>query len=157
MRARRLLLLALLIPSLPIFGACAAFHAERPRVSLVDVGLQNVGLLQSSIAISLRVENPNGFRLAIERGVYTVFLGGQRVGTGATTSPLSVPAHGTSTQVILVDFDNLRLLSRLRSVLDGHAVDYRVEAEHVLSGLGSRSFKSVAEGELELGGSSTRR
>jgi LEA14-like dessication related protein len=149
-----LLVFALLIP---FFGGCAAFHAERPRVSLVDVGLESVGLLQSSIAISLRVENPNGFRLPIERGVYTVFLGGERVGTGATTSPLSVPAYGTSTQVILVDFDNLRLLSRLRAVLDGRAVDYRVEAEHFLSGLGSRSFKSVAEGELELDSTATRR
>jgi hypothetical protein len=68
-----------------------------------------------------------------------------------------VPAHGSSPQVIVVDFDNLRLLSRLRALLGGRAVDYRVEAEHFISGLGSRSFRSVAQGQLEPSASATRR
>src|SRR5262245_11934604 len=112
--SRRPLVHAFLVALLPIaLHGCAALHLEQPRVALVDVGLENVGLLQSSLVIDLRVENPNSFRLPIDRGVYTFYLGGDRIGIGGTRTPIDVPAHGTSTQQIVVELDNLRLLSRL--------------------------------------------
>ncbi|HEV8241908.1 MAG TPA: LEA type 2 family protein [Thermoanaerobaculia bacterium] len=147
--SRRLVgtVLVLLLPL--AVGGCAALHLERPRVSLVDVGLENVGLLQSSLVIGLRVENPNSFRLPIERGVYTFFLGGERVGVGGTRTPLDVPAHGMSNEQIVIQLDNLRLLSRLRGLLDRQAVGYRIEADHYISGFRSQALHSVAEGELD--------
>lgn len=138
-------------------AACSLWNVERPRLALVDVALDNVGLLQSSLALTLRVENPNSFRLPIERGVYTVYLGGERVGTGSTRGPLDVPAHGTRTEQIVLDFDNLRLLSRLRGLLDGRAVGYRLEADHYITGFRSQAIHSVAEGELEPHRATTRR
>jgi LEA14-like dessication related protein len=130
-------------------AGCAVLHVERPRVALVDVGLENVGLLQSSLVLELRVENPNSFRLPIERGVYTFYLGGERVGIGGTRTPVDVPARGTSNQEIVVELDNLRLLSRLRALFDRGTVDYRIEADHYISGFRSQAIHSVAEGELD--------
>ena len=141
------LLFAFLLPA--SLGGCAALHLERPRVALVDVGLENVGLMQSSLVIGLRVENPNSFRLPIDRGVYTFYLGGERVGVGGTRTPLDVPAHGISNQEIVVELDNLRLLSRLRALLDRRTVGYRIEADHYVSGFRSQALHSVAEGELD--------
>ena len=139
-----------LVLVLPLaLAGCAALHLERPRVALVDVGLENVGLLQSSLVLDLRVENPNGFRLPIERGVYTFYLGGDRVGIGSTRTPLDVPAHGMSDQQIVIELDNLRLLSRLRALLDRRAVGYRIEADHYISGFRSQALHSVAEGEID--------
>ena len=143
---RRSLLVLLLATPL---AACAAFHIERPRVALVDVGLENVGLLQSSLVLDLRVENPNSFRLPIDRGVYTFYLGGERIGIGGTRTPVDVPAHGTSTQQIVVELDNLRLLSRLRQLFDRRTVDYRIEADHYITGFRSQAIHSVAEGEID--------
>jgi len=140
-------LLVLLIST--TLAGCAALHIERPRVALVDVGLENVGLLQSSLVLELRVENPNSFRLPIERGVYTFYLGGDRVGIGDTRTPIDVPAHGMSTQQIVVELDNLRLLSRLRQLFDRRTVDYRIEADHYITGFRSQAIHSVAEGELD--------
>ena len=139
--------LAVLLPV--VLAGCAALNIERPRVALVDVGLENVGLLQSSLVLELRVENPNSFRLPIERGVYTFFLGGERVGVGATRTPLDVPARGMRNQEIVVELDNLRLLSRLRDLFDRRTVDYRIEADHYVSGFRSQAIHSVAEGELD--------
>jgi LEA14-like dessication related protein len=130
-------------------AGCAAFHVERPRVALVDVGLENVGLLQSSLVLDLRVENPNSFRLPIDRGVYSVFLAGERIGIGGTRTPIDVPAHGTATQQIVLQLDNLRLLARLRDLVDRRAVAYRIEADHYISGFRSRAIHSVAEGEID--------
>jgi LEA14-like dessication related protein len=140
-------LLALLLPA--ALAGCAALHLESPRVSLVDVGLRDVSLLRSSLVLGLRVENPNSFRLPIERGVYTLFLGGERVGVGATRTPLEVPAHGMSRPEIVIELDNLRLLSRLRALVDRQAVGYRIEADHYVSGFRSQAIHSVAEGELD--------
>jgi len=130
-------------------AGCAALHLERPRVALVDIGLENVGLLQSSLVLDLRVENPNGFRLPIDRGVYTIYLGGERVGVGSTRTPLDVPAHGISDQQIVLQLDNLRVLSRLRDLVDRRAVGYRIEADHYISGFRSQALHSVAEGQLD--------
>lgn len=141
-----LLLLVLLL--LALVG-CAAFDLQRPRLALVDVGLEDVGLLSSSLVIELRVENPNSFRLPIERGVYTVFLGGERVGVGSTRGPVEVPARGMRNEEIVIHLDNARLLSRLRALVSGRAVDYRVEADHYISGFRSQAIHSVAQGELD--------
>lgn len=140
-------LLVLILPF--ALGACAAFHLERPRVSLVDVGLENVSLLQSSLVLNLRVENPNSFRLPIDRGIYTIFLGGDRVGVGSTRTPLDVAAHGTSDQQIVIQLDNLRVLSRLRDLIDRRTVGYRIEADHYITGFRSQALHSVAEGQLD--------
>ncbi|HEV8631541.1 MAG TPA: LEA type 2 family protein [Thermoanaerobaculia bacterium] len=146
MRRRALLLFVLALP----LGGCALLDLQRPRVELVDIGLENVGLLESSLAITLRVENPNAFRLPIDRGVYTIFLAGDRIGSGSTRTPLDVPAHATRTEQIVVQLDNLRLLSRLRDLMAEQRVDYRLEADHYIGGFGSRAFHSVAQGALQL-------
>ena len=146
----RPLIRALVVLLLPFtLTACAAFHLERPRVSLVDVGLENVSLLQSSLVLNLRVENPNSFRLPIDRGIYTIYLAGDRVGVGSTRTPLDVPAHGTSDQQIVLQLDNLRVLSRLRDLIDRRTVGYRIEADHYITGFRSQAVHSVAEGEID--------
>ena len=131
-------------------AGCSALDLQTPRVALVDVDLEQIGLLESTLLVTLRVENPNSFRLPIERGVYTFFLEGERVGTGATRLPLDVPARSSSRQEVAIELDNARLLSRLRSVFD-REVEYRIEAEHVVRAFGERSVRSVSEGELDLG------
>ena len=112
-------------------------------------GPKQVGLLESTLLVTLRVDNPNSFRLPIERGIYTFFLEGERVGTGATRLPLDVPARSSSRQQVAIELDHAQLLPRLRSLLD-REVDYRIEAEHVVRAFGERSVHSVSEGEVDL-------
>lgn len=151
-RCRRAVL-ALLLGAVPVaLAGCAALHPEKPHVALVDVGLENVGLLRSSLALTLRVDNPNGFRLPIERGAYTLFLAGDPIGSGGTREPIAVPAHGSSDAHVVIDLDNAKLLSRLRALVNGGDVDYRIEADHYLDLLGYRDhpFHSIAQGRVDL-------
>lgn len=144
---RRLCTLAL---ALLLCAGCAALDIRTPKVALVDIDLEQLGLLESTLLVTLRVDNPNSFRLPIERGVYTFFLEGERVGTGATRLPLDVPARSSSRQEVAIELDHAQLLPRLRSLLD-REVDYRIEAEHFVRALGERSVRSVSEGEVDLG------
>lgn len=145
---RHALTLALVFASLLLAG-CAALDLQTPRVSLVGIDLEDVSLLESTLAVSLRIENPNAFRLPLERGVYTFWLGGDRIGTGATRGPLDIPARSSSRHQVVLQLDNRRLLSRLRSLFD-REVDYRIEAEHYVRGFRRRPLQSVSEGEIDL-------
>ena len=144
---RRLCTLTL---ALLLCAGCAALDIRTPKVALVDIDLEQLGLLESTLLVTLRVDNPNSFRLPIERGIYTFFLEGERVGTGATRLPLDVPARSSSRQEVAIELDHAQLLPRLRSLLD-REVDYRIEAEHFVRALGERSVRSVSEGEVDLG------
>jgi LEA14-like dessication related protein len=141
--------LALLAPFALLCAGCAALDLRTPRVDLVDVDMEQIGLLESTLLVTVRVENPNAFRLPIERGIYTFFLAGERIGTGATRRPLDVPARSSSYQQVAIELDNANLLAGLRSLLD-REVDYRIEAEHFVRAFGERSVRSVSEGEVDL-------
>jgi LEA14-like dessication related protein len=131
-------------------GGCSALDLAAPEVDLVGVGLESVGLLESVIALELRVDNPNPFRLPIERGLYTLFLEGRRVGIGSTRGLLEIPARSSTRQEIVIELDNLELLRRLRDFGRDDEVAYRIEAEHIVRGFGSRSLRSVSEGDVSL-------
>ena len=138
-----LLAVALVLPG------CSALDLVAPSVDLVDVGLESVGLLESVVALELRIENPNPFRLPIESVAYTFFLGGRRVGVGATRGLVDIPARGSARQEVVIELDNVELVRRLRTLLDDE-VDYRIEAEHVIRGLGGQRLRSVSEGDVDL-------
>lgn len=138
-----LLALALALPS------CSAFDLVAPSVDLVDVGLESVGLLESVVALELRIENPNPFRLPIESGAYTFFLGGRRVGVGSTRGLVDIPARGSTRQEVVIALDNVELARRLRTLFS-QEVDYRIEAEHVVRGFGGQRLRSVSEGDIDL-------
>jgi LEA14-like dessication related protein len=104
------------------------------------------------IALDLRIENPNPFRLPIESGAYTFYLGGRRVGIGSTRGLVDIPARGTTRQQVVIELDNVELVRRLRTLLDDE-VDYRIEAEHAIRGFGGQTLRSVSEGDIDLRGS----
>jgi LEA14-like dessication related protein len=135
-----------------LLGGCAALDFATPSVSVVGLDLERIGLRESTFVVVLRVENPNPVRLPLERGVYTFFLGGERVGRGVTRTPLDIPARGASRHEVAIELDNLRLLPRLRNLLDSE-VGYRIEADHYVRGFASRPLRSVSEGELDLASS----
>ena len=143
------------LPLLALLGGCAALELVAPRIDLVDVGLESVGLLESVVALDLRVENPNPFSLPIEQGLYTFFLDGRRVGSGATRGLVDIPARSTSRQRVVIELDNLELVRRLRTLFDDE-VDYRIEAEHVVRGFGGQRLRSVSEGDIDLRSSAGR-
>jgi LEA14-like dessication related protein len=130
-------------------SGCAALDVRSPEVALVGIDLERVSLFESTLVVALRVDNPNAFRLPLERGVYTFFLDGDRIGTGATRDAVDVPARSSRTQQVEIRLDNQRLLSRLGSLFE-REVAYRIDAEHYLRGFGDRALRSSSAGEVDL-------
>lgn len=108
-------------------AACAP-HFEKPDVHVQGVSVKSFKVEQSELTVRLKVVNPNAIALPIEGAAYTVMLNGSQFASGETTTPVTVPAHGSSDVELPVVVDlkgGLGGVLSLGTVLQG-GVDYRV-------------------------------
>ncbi|HVS02475.1 MAG TPA: LEA type 2 family protein [Thermoanaerobaculia bacterium] len=152
MRARALLpIVALAALGAALAGCASLGRLEPPEVDLVDLRLRDVGLLETSLGLSLRIFNPNRWALPVAAASYELFLGGVRVGRGTTDAGFEVPRLGSETVELTIGLDNLALLRQVRPILDAGRFDYRIEATHYLGGRWNRrGVESVHQGQLDL-------
>ena len=77
-------------------AACAALapHFEHPRLYLAGVDLKDASLGEQHFRLRMRVENPNDRELPVRGIDYTLKLGGEDFGSGASVGAFTVPAHG---------------------------------------------------------------
>ncbi len=74
----------LLVPWLTLvpLAGCTALHLVPPDVSLVDLEFTDLTLFETSGVFTVRLSNENPEPLAVEGGVYNLYLGGKKVGKG---------------------------------------------------------------------------
>ncbi|HYH47059.1 MAG TPA: LEA type 2 family protein [Thermoanaerobaculia bacterium] len=151
LQARRLFGAVLILISVLISG-CSAFDLVRPEVSLADIRLADVSLLETTVVLTLRIVNGNSFPLSLEGAVYDLSIDGQRVGRGSSSAPLDVPRLSSATHDITLHLRNSEVLRALRNALSGGGVDYRIEARHwVDTPLGRRAIDTVGQGRFGPG------
>lgn len=102
-----------------VLAGCASLlvDVEPPRVSVAEVSLKSLGLLEQKFDLGLRVANPNRFDFRIEALDFEVELNGKPFAKGLTRVSTLVAA--TSSSVVRVDaltqsrdlVDQARLLS----------------------------------------------
>ena len=116
MRAPREFRAHLVLPSLAgvalLLSACAVFHFQAPDITPTAVELIDVALDRQRFKVSLHVYNPNERALPIKSAHCTLELEGVEVGSGETSAPFSVPAHGEA------DFDMIVTTNFAKSVPD---------------------------------------
>ena len=116
MRAARDFWLRCVLRSLPgvalVLSACAAFHFQAPDITPTAVELIDVQLNQQRFKVALHVYNPNDRALPIKSAHCTLELEGVEVGSGETTAPFNVAAHGEA------DFDMVVTTNFAASVPD---------------------------------------
>lgn len=84
--------------------ACAGLGGapmQPPRVSLVDLRVQDVKLFEQRYGMELRVQNPNSVPLPIVGMEYSVRLNETEFGKGVSRKTITVPAYGEA--VVQVD------------------------------------------------------
>ena len=84
-------------------AACSAlpFNAVAPRVSVADISLKSLGLLEQKFDLGLRVANPNDFDFRIEAVDFELEVNGRPFARGLTRLTTLVAA--TSSSVVRVD------------------------------------------------------
>lgn len=130
--------MVLLVAVGALITAGCALAFQRPTVRVAEVRLQSLSLSGGTLAVSLRIENPNRYALESQDFRYAVsFL--QRT-TGPDTSwvklaegrmaePMKVPAHDTGSVTLHVPFDLGALGLAAGRLLRQGQLEYRFTGE----------------------------
>ena len=137
--------------ALALCAGCASFGLLAPDVTLVDLEFTDLTLFETSGVFTVRLANENPEPLAVDGGVYNLYLGGLRVGKGLSDHRFEIPALGTATDEVQLHLNNVAIATRLRSIWESGIVDYRLRARvYVEHGYGRKTLRIESEGRLDL-------
>lgn len=76
---------------------CASLpgQIEPPTLSIADINLVNVTLLEQKFRIQLRIQNPNSFDLPIDGLAYELEINDKPFAKGLSNHPVTVPRYGS--------------------------------------------------------------
>lgn len=101
-------------------NACSTVLQEvlkEPEVSLGEVKLIKVGLINQTFSLRLIVTNPNQIALPIKSFNYAIHLAGDEFASGNTAQPFSIPANGSESIDLTVKLNLLRSSSHLINIV----------------------------------------
>lgn len=133
-------------------SGCAGLQSrDGLEISLVNARLSTPTVWETTAHFTVRVINERPEPLVLDGSVHRIHLNGAYIGEGVTNERLEVPRLSSATQEITVYLRNVRMATRLRSIVDSQAVDYRVDSTLYLAGDGrSRRCRVAQEGRLAL-------
>lgn len=123
-----------------LLTACAGlpFNAQAPRVSVADVGIKSLGMLEQKLDLGLRVANPNDFDLKIEALDFELEVNGRPFATGLSRVVTLVPAASTSVLRVDAFLQSKNLIRQIRT-LPGDTlkvgVPYRIKGRVKIDGV----------------------
>ncbi len=152
----RKVLLCLLLA--PLAGGCAGLVVQPPGVSMVDLKFTDLTVFETSGEITLRLTNENTSPLALEGGVFTLFLEGVKVGKGLTSERMEVPAFESTTHRVPIYINNLALAQSVARLLEEPELDYRIRARlRLATSYGTRRLSSEYSGRFSTSGAGSER
>ena len=100
-----------------VLSACSGlpFNAQAPRVSVADVEIRSLGLLEQKLDLGLRVANPNDFDLRIEALDFELEVNGRPFATGLSRVSTLVPAASMSVLRVDAIIQSKNLIRQIRT------------------------------------------
>lgn len=142
-----------LLVAIALVSGCAITGdlANAPRVSLADLRLAEVGLLEQRYVAWLRIQNPNDTDLNVRGMEYTIYLNGRKFADGVSDRDFSVPGYGEEIVEVNLTSTALRVLDQFRSLSEGESqvLRYRIAGSLSLEGL-RRSVAFSHQDEIDL-------
>lgn len=130
---------------------CATFGPAPPDITLVNLQFTDLTLFETSGVFIVRLANENPEALAVQGGVYTLYVDGIRVAKGLSDHRFSVPALSSVTDEIEVRVSNLAMATRLQSIFERGAFDYEIRAKVYVSGrLGQQTLRLSQSGFFDF-------
>lgn len=132
--------------------SCAtATRREEIKVSLVNMRFGEATVWETTAYFTLRVQNESPLPLVLDGGVHKLYLNGIYIGEGLTNERAEIPRLDSATQTVTVHLRNLSMATRLRSIIESQAVDYRLSSKLYLLENGRTSrCRLSSEGRLDV-------
>jgi len=152
-RGRHFLLLVL-AAVLPAGCAGGVLLPNPPRVSLVDMAVTSVSLMETSYRITLRVMNPNDGALHVRGVDCEIDLNGEPFAAGVHAVDVNIPPFGTEVLQVPLYSSHVSLFRRVMGLQEKAELDYRLKGRLRLAGgaTPSRTVPFSSEGKWTLKG-----
>lgn len=132
---------------------CATTGLEAPDLTLVDLQLDNVTVLESSGTVVLRLANSNPDPLRIDGLAFDLELDGRRIGQALSPEAVEVPRLSTATVEAQLNVNHLAVLSLLQGALETEQVRYALSGKvYVLTDYGRRTLRIEKSGLFDFEG-----
>ena len=122
-------------------AGCTSTQKAGIVVSLVKVEATETGLVDRKVVLQLRLQNENLMPVALSGTKHKVYLNGIYYGEAVGTKPVALMERGNASCEVTLTLADAAAAARLREVLQGGAVSYRLE---------SRMECEAGEDELNL-------
>jgi LEA14-like dessication related protein len=108
-----------------ISGCATSGPVNPPRVTLADLRLVEVSLVEQRYAAKLRIQNPNEADLGVRGMEYTIFINGRKFADGVSGRHFTVPGFGET--IVQVDLTStvLRMFEQLQNLSSGESKVFR--------------------------------
>lgn len=146
-----------IIPCIALVAGCASTteFANPPRVTLADLRLAEMTLMEQRYAATLRVQNPNDARLNVSGMEYTIYVNGRKFADGVRSENFSVPGYGETLVEVNLTSTVLRVFEQFKNLSESKTKEfnYRIAGSLSLVGLaGSIPFSHQDVLDLSTGG-----
>jgi len=128
---------------------CGCQTRPGPAVSLVNVRFTQATVFETTASFTLRLSNETPEPMLLDGGAHKIYLNGLYVGEGLSGETLDLPRLGTATQEVTVHLSNLRMVTRIKPIIESRSFDYRIKSV-VYGKSPAGRMRSVSEGRLDL-------
>jgi len=104
-----------LVLALLLAGGCAQF-AQRPKldVSITELGAAQIGLLEQTYAVKLRVQNPNPTEISTDGMSFSIDINGKPFARGVSNESVTIPRLGEAIVTVQAVSDLSGLIRQMR-------------------------------------------
>lgn len=134
-----------------LMQGCSAFlhvTAEKPKVTLDHVAIENVSIDGASAVFFLQIENPNRYSLKLDSLKYSIELADKKIATSQISQPVEVAGKKSEKVSIPVPFKFLDLFSGILALFKEKTTNYRLTGEAIIGGM-SVPFDEKGEFKIE--------
>ncbi len=131
-----------------ILMGCAGLIIQTPTVSLADIRIVEVGLLEQRFAFKLRIQNPNNMELAITGLSFAVEINGRPFAQGVSSKTVTIPPLEERLLEVTAVSNLAGMLGQVQEFLYGRnkALTWRVKGRLLTDSYGTLNFD--ASGKL---------
>ncbi|MEM9594944.1 MAG: LEA type 2 family protein [Acidobacteriota bacterium] len=125
---------------------------EPPDVTLSNLQLTDLTVLETSGVVTLRLANGNPEPLVVDGAAFNLYLMGRKVGKVLSDERVEVGRLSTSTLEAELHLSNLAMATRLQEILETETVAYEIRGKvWVLGDLGRSALRLSSSGDVDLG------
>jgi LEA14-like dessication related protein len=112
-----------------LLSGCASMTLAKPEIHVTRIQLGKTSLAGQDFEVELSVKNPNALPLNAKGLYFELWANGQKLATGESTRPLTIPANGEGTVPISLHTSLAAWLNQAGVALGSgqKTVNYRIE------------------------------